>query len=349
MLFASLFTACEDEEESSGETVEINFSEIEVTTTSRSALISIRSPRVTVDGASQAVRSAGIRYRAEGGSEWIKAPGANTDDSEQYTVSLDGLTPLTRYEYVIYAVTDSGTNLTDIRYFTTQDIALEASFGDMQLSVSGDGLRLSVASVGIFVDEKAVASDRCGAEYRAKGASQWVSVTSTTADATKGFTVDIAAASLTFDTVYEARAWVEVGGDRVYSQRTAEQLYERSKLQNIIGDWRLDEWHGSTDLQFAIYLSVTADGEFKLWQQLQSIEWQKFSGTITLEGDAVTGVYSDGQTWSASYRVERDGDRMIWTNTADATDRSVYVPAAIPDYLKAMRVWSATRSTERFL
>ncbi len=347
LLFASLFTACEKED--NDQSVEIKFSEIGVTTTSKTAIVSIRSPRVIVNGASQAVRSVGINYRAEGGSEWIKAPGINTADPEQYTIALDGLTPSTRYEYTVYAVTDSGTNLSDIRYFTTQDITLEASFGDMQLSASGDGLRLSVASVDIFVDEKTVKSDRCGAEYRAKGASQWVSVTSTTTDAAKGFTVDIAAASLTFDTVYEVRAWIEVGDTRVYSQRIVERLYENSKFQDIMGDWRLDEWHGSTDLQFAIYLSVTADGEFKLWQQLQSVEWQKFSGTITFEDGMVTGVYSDGQTWSASYSVERDGERMIWTSTADATDRSVYVPAAIPDYLRTMNVSSATRSTERFL
>lgn len=347
LLFASLFSACE--KEGNGESVEVNFSALEVTTTSRTARITIRSPHVIVNGALQAVRSVGIRYRAEGGSEWIKAPGINTDDPEQYTVALDGLTPSTRYEYMAYAVTDSGTNLSDVKYFTTQDIALEASFGDMQLSISGDGLRLSVASVGIFVDEKAAASDRCGAEYRAKGDSQWVSVTSATADATKGFTVDIAAADLTFGTVYEARAWIEVDGAKVYSQRMAERLYEKSKFQDIMGDWRLDEWHGTTDLQFAIYLSVTADGEFTLWQQLQSVEWQKFSGTITLEGNTVTGVYSDGQAWSASYGVERAGEKMIWTSTADATDRSVYVPDAIPDELRAMHVSSATRSTERFL
>lgn len=346
LLFASAFTACDKDD--NNESVEVSFSELTVTTTSRTAKISIASPHIIENGALQQVRSVGIRYHAADNSEWINAAAIATDP-EHYVINLDGLTPRTEYEYIAWATTDSGTKFADKARFTTQDTALEATFGDMQFTIYSGGLRLSVASVDVFADEKATEPDSVGADYRAKGASQWISLPNATVNANGGFTVNIAAADLKFDTTYEARAWVEVDGTKVYSQRTVERLYEKSKLQDIMGEWKLTEWHGSADLQFAVYLSISADGEFTLYQQLQSIEWQKFTGTVDLNNNTVTGVYSDGKPWSASYTVEHSGSNMIWTSTTDAADRSVYAPTAIPDELSTMNVTSATRSSERFL
>lgn len=347
LLLTTLFTACDKDD--NNESSDISFSELEVTTTARTARISIRSPHVIDNGALQTVRSVGIRYRAAASSEWINAAAAMTGEADHYVINLDGLTPMTKYEYIAWATTDTGTKLAAAAYFTTQDTALEVTFGDMRLTTSSSGLRMTVASAKISIDEQRAKSDRCGIEYRAKGASQWSVATSDTADATNGFTIEIAAANLTYDTTYEARAWVEAGGKKAYSQRTVEHLYEKSKLQDIMGEWRLAQWHGSTDLQFAVYLSISADGEFTLWQQLQTVEWQKFTGRLELNGTTVTGTYSDGQAWSTSYNVERDGDKMIWTGANDSTDRSIYVPTTIPDYLGTMHVASTTRSAERFL
>lgn len=347
LLMTALFTACDKNDDN--DSTQLSFTELTVTTTSRSAKVSIRSPHVIENGVLQAVRSVGIRYHAVTSDEWINAAAAMTNDPEQYVINLDGLTPSSEYEYIAWVGTDSGIKFAEAARFTTQDTALEASFGDMRLAISGSGMRMTVNSVKILVDETAAKSDRCGIEYRAKGAAQWIAMTSATADATSGFSIDIAAADLTFGTTYEARAWVEVGTKRVYSQLTVERLYEKSELQDIIGEWKLSEWHGSADLQFAIYLSITADGEFTLWQKLESFEWQKFTGSIELTGNTVNGAYSDGQAWSTSYEVDHDGAKMIWTGSTDATDISVYVPATIPDELDTMSITSTTRSTERFL
>lgn len=347
LLLTTLFTACDKDDNSSS--TELKFSEFEVISTARTAKISIRSPRVIENGTSQTVRSVGIRYHAVTSDEWINAAAAMTSEAEHYVINLDGLTPLTEYEYIAWATTDTGTKFAETARFTTQDTALEATFGDMRLVISASGMNMTVASVKISVDEQAAKSDRCGIEYRAKGASQWLSVTNTVADATNGFTIDIAAADLTYDTTYEARAWIEVGSKKAYSQRTVECFYEKSKFQDIMGSWRLAEWHGSTDLQFAVYLSISANSEFTLWQQLQTVEWQKFTGMLDFDGNTVTGTYSDSQAWSTSYSVVREGENMIWTGTTDATDRSVYVPATIPDELSTMQLSSTTRSAERFL
>lgn len=346
LLFAAVFTACDKDSDTASTQIEIKG--VDVTTTSKTAKISITQPRVIKDGAAQQVRSVGIRYRVAGSSEWINAA-ATTAGTEHYVINLDGLTPNTQYEYVVWITVDSGTEVAQKNYFTTQDTALEATFGDMQLSIVTGGMRLSVASFKVSVDEQVVEPDRCGADYRAKGASQWISLSNVVFNNDGGFTVDIAAAELTFDTTYEARAWVEVGGNKVYSQRTVERLYEKSELQEIMGEWRLAEWHGSADLQFAVYLSISADGEFTLWQKLQSVEWQKFTGTVEFTNSTVSGVYSDGKAWSTSYTVEHDGNNMIWIGSNDATDRSVYVPTEIPDDLSKMHLSAATRTGERFL
>lgn len=338
-------TACNDDDNETAVTVSIG--DIAVVTTSTTARISIWQPGVVENGESRQIVSLAVRYSAADANEW-QTQQAEAMSDDIYTVDLDGLQPSTLYEYIVCITTDTGMQLDKTRQFSTLDIVIEATFSDVKLNLSNTGLRLSVKSVTASVDGQPGTIDGCGAQYRAEGASAWKSVTGEMND-TEGFAVAIPGDDLTIDTVYEVRAWVEICGVKTYSQ-TCKRTYEISELQNIIGEWCLDRWHDSEEIPFAIYLSIGDEGTFTLWQQLQSVEWQKFTGTLSLDNNIVSGVYSDGESWSTSYYVDCDGDEMIWTATTDAGDVSVYVPAEIPADLQIMRVKAEKKgATERFL
>ena len=65
-----------------------------------------------------------------------------------------------------------------------------------------------------------------------------------------------------------------------------------------------------------------------------------FYSNVGYENGIISGVYTDGVAWSASYYVAVDSDTMTWTDTADATDISVYTRAELPDSIED----GATRS-----
>lgn len=99
----------------------------------------------------------------------------------------------------------------------------------------------------------------------------------------------------------------------------------------IAGDWQLTQWRGA-EPSFDVYLSITEDGVVTLWQRIESREWEQFYSTTTLENSVISGEYTDGSAWSASYTVTVDGDTMTWVDTADDTDISVYTRCTLPDF-----------------
>lgn len=108
---------------------------------------------------------------------------------------------------------------------------------------------------------------------------------------------------------------------------------------DLVGTWHLTQWRGETP-SFDVYMSITEDGVVTLWQKLESREWELFYSNVGYENGIISGVYTDGVAWSASYYVAVDSDTMTWTDTADATDISVYTRAELPDSIED----GATRS-----
>ena len=101
----------------------------------------------------------------------------------------------------------------------------------------------------------------------------------------------------------------------------------------IAGEWRLMEWCGmdKSEFDFDIYLDISASGSVTLWQRLAQLGWEKFESNASILNGVISGTYSDGVKWSGDYNVTMDNGRMIWTNTLDATDVSVYERTDIPD------------------
>lgn len=117
----------------------------------------------------------------------------------------------------------------------------------------------------------------------------------------------------------------------------------------ITGTWQLTEWRGTTP-SFDVYMSIAEDDTLILWQRMQSREWELYYSDICYEDGTISGVYSDGVAWSASYSVTVDANTMTWIDTADATDVSVYTRCELPEELPSEES-ETTRAvaTERFL
>lgn len=101
---------------------------------------------------------------------------------------------------------------------------------------------------------------------------------------------------------------------------------------DIEGTWMLEKWQGTTP-SFSVYMEISPDGTIILWQKIDDYVWERYDSTATLDSNVISGTYSDNVSWSSSYSIEFEGEDMVWTDTEDESDVSVYVRADLPDNL----------------
>ena len=114
----------------------------------------------------------------------------------------------------------------------------------------------------------------------------------------------------------------------------------------IVGTWHLAEWRGIKP-SFDVYMSITDNYEVTLWQRIESRQWEIFYSNAYYDNGTISGVYTDGTAWRATYSVMVDGDAMTWTDTEDVTDVSLYIRSELPKEIPLAITRSVT--TERFL
>ena len=135
------------------------------------------------------------------------------------------------------------------------------------------------------------------------------------------------------------------GGDERHEWNTTGQL---------IGEWELTEWNESSDNAMKVYLRFNENDTFDMYQRIYSAIWVHYTGTFTLNGSVLKGVYSDGEPWSADYNIAYSDEplRIRLTNVESSKDVSIYSSTTIPDSViedctEATNVRSVT--LERFL
>lgn len=103
--------------------------------------------------------------------------------------------------------------------------------------------------------------------------------------------------------------------------------------EQVAGDWHLTATGNGNATDFDIYLRLTADGKFEMYQQLQTMRYTKYAGTFAVAGGTMTGVYADGKQWRSSYTATLNAERNVLTLTSrSAADNvSVFERTAIPD------------------
>lgn len=96
-----------------------------------------------------------------------------------------------------------------------------------------------------------------------------------------------------------------------------------------------DQWHStSLSADTDIYLSLTKDNKFELYQQIGDGRHRLYRGTYNFENDILTGKYNDGEDWAYSYQVVLAGDTMTLTTLDESAQESVFKRESIPAEIK---------------
>ena len=96
------------------------------------------------------------------------------------------------------------------------------------------------------------------------------------------------------------------------------------------------EWHCVPEgIDADIYVTFAAEGGFDLYQQIGEGRHRHYTGTWTLEGNILSGIYADETAWGSSYKVEfSDDNTMILTAQNGSEEITTYVRESVPTEVK---------------
>lgn len=107
-----------------------------------------------------------------------------------------------------------------------------------------------------------------------------------------------------------------------------------SSKSALDGEWVLTSWN-EAEPEFNVYIDFNEDNTFEIYQQVWSFDYELYTGTYTITGDIVTGVYADGSIWACGYKFVKDGDTLTMYSQEDQSVVSVYTKCEIPAEIKA--------------
>ena len=91
----------------------------------------------------------------------------------------------------------------------------------------------------------------------------------------------------------------------------------------IVGSWELVDIHYTKSAQIGdqtveVTITFGADGSFQMSQMLGQGRPTEYSGNWTLDGDVLSGNYSDGKPWGSSYIVAVEETSMSMTPAGES-------------------------------
>lgn len=104
----------------------------------------------------------------------------------------------------------------------------------------------------------------------------------------------------------------------------------------VTGQWHLTSWNGKVPKGIDVWMELSSDGTFKLWQQTSTSAYSRLDGTFTTEGNVLDGVYSDGTGWSSaySYSLSDSDTKLTFVSLNDEAVTSIYTRAEIPESVR---------------
>ena len=107
-------------------------------------------------------------------------------------------------------------------------------------------------------------------------------------------------------------------------------------VKQLAGEWQLKPWNGEAPRDFDAYVSFGADRSFEIYQRIEQVGYQKYSGKYEIRNGMLGGVYSDGKPFGSTYDITFDesGNTLTLTSATGVAETGVYVRAAIPDGVK---------------
>lgn len=96
--------------------------------------------------------------------------------------------------------------------------------------------------------------------------------------------------------------------------------------KGIHGQWKST----SLSAEGEIYLSLTEDNKFELYQQIGEGRHRLYRGVYNFENDILSGKYNDGEDWAYSYQVVLADDTMTLTTLDESAQTTVFQRTTIP-------------------
>ena len=121
-------------------------------------------------------------------------------------------------------------------------------------------------------------------------------------------------------------------------------------VKQLAGEWQLKTWNGEAPRDFDAYVSFGADRSFEIYQRIEQVGYQKYSGKYEIRNGMLGGVYSDGKPFGSTYDIAFDesGNTLTLTSATNVTEVSVYERSTIPNSVKeGAAVMKSTRSAVR--
>ena len=63
-------------------------------------------------------------------------------------------------------------------------------------------------------------------------------------------------------------------------------------VKQLAGEWQLKTWNGEAPRDFDAYVSFGADRSFEIYQRIEQVGYQKYSGKYEIRNGMLGGVYS---------------------------------------------------------
>ena len=346
---------------------------VEVDSKGLMADVKLAGVHYLVDGEPQNIHVFKVEYARQSAEEWVgrEFAGSNiSNGSFATTIPFEGYDYLVenrnyRVRVTLYPASGDYEPITTETFdFKTEYAEVTANIAMPQLSIDGEGIHAVVESVEVFYDGIAAAAYKDGYpieyyfNYRMKGTEQWTEVEAQ--EQMGDIRITIPASELEEGATYEVEARIIAGAERKVRQSAVAEIDVpistpptppvggEGDTSTITGTWHLTSWRG-VEPSFDVYLDITEDGVVTLWQRIESREWECFYSTADIVGGIISGTYTDGVQWGASYSVTVSGDTMTWIDTADSTDISVYTRSALPEGIEANVKRAAAKREKRFL
>lgn len=106
---------------------------------------------------------------------------------------------------------------------------------------------------------------------------------------------------------------------------------EATTATKLVGQWHCiaEELNVAEDID--VYVEFMADKSFNLYQKIGQGRHRHFTGTWSVSGDVLSGLYADGSEWGSSYAVEFSGmDAMKLTAKNGSKEVMTYTRETIP-------------------
>lgn len=116
---------------------------------------------------------------------------------------------------------------------------------------------------------------------------------------------------------------------------------DKGSNADIAGDWQLMDVQFQTKSaviggeNITVYLRLSKDGSFGMWQQLGQGRFNSFTGTWSYSKGVLSGIYSDGNKWGSEYEVTLKENFLTMTALPDRMDVYSYSRCTIPDSVES--------------